>query len=89
MTLCMAHKHACGMQARQVIQLGKQQEELLGAKSTQSRLARQVNKVLGDYQHLEAHVAAVEAQRDNMLHELQNAAALQVTLHTSKLPMLL
>lgn len=58
-------------------------------KSTQSRLASQVNKVLGDNEHLEAHVAALEAQRDGMLHELQHAAALQVTFHTIKLPVLL
>ena len=77
------------MQAWQVNQLGKQQEELLATKSGRSRLASQVDKVLAHNEHLEAHVAALEAQRDNMLHELQIAAALQVTLHTTKLPGLL
>ena len=66
-----------------MIQLGQQQEELLAVKSARSRLGSQANKVLGDNEYLEAHVAALEAQRDNMLHELQSAAALQVTLHTT------
>ena len=85
----MAGKCACGMQARQLIQLGKQQEKLLVNKSAGSGLASQVNKVVGDDEHLQAHVAVLEAQHDSMLHELQNAAALQVMLHTTKLPGLL
>lgn len=74
----MANKHVFGLQARQEIQLGQQQQELFAMNGAQSRLASQVNMLLGDNEHLEAHVAALEVQRDNMLHELQTAAILQV-----------
>lgn len=81
----MANKHVYGIQAMQDIQLAKQQEELFATKGAQSRLASQLNKVLGENESLEAHVAALEVQRDNMLHELQAAALLQVMPNITKL----
>lgn len=79
----VANKHVCGLQARQEMQLGKQQEELFAMKGARSRLVSQINILLGDNEHLEAHVAALEGQRDNMLHELWSAAMLQVILRVT------
>lgn len=81
---CLAHvanKHFCGLQARQEIQLGEQQEELFAMQGARARLASQISMLMGANENLEDHVAALEVQRDNMLHELQTAALLQVMLH--------
>ena len=60
------------------MRLDKQQDELEFVREARSRMASQVNTVLERSEHLEAQVAALEGQRDNMLHDLQKAAELQV-----------
>lgn len=71
----MATKCEWGMQAQQLIQLGEQQDELVVERN---RLARDVNIAMETNESLEAQVAALEQQRDNMQDQLQTAAVLQV-----------